>query len=184
MNISSTSINDVKIITPKKFADSRGMFSETYNLKRFSENGIELNFVQDNHVSTQRPGTIRGLHFQTDPAAQGKLVRVTRGEILDVAVDLRRSSKTFGRWVSEILSAENGKQILVPVGFAHGYCTLVADSEVVYKVTDYWSPDHERGVIWSDPDLAIDWRVAHDQVMVADKDAQLPSWKALTDFFD
>jgi dTDP-4-dehydrorhamnose 3,5-epimerase len=184
LNVVPTIIEAIKIITPKSFSDNRGVFSETYNQSRFFENGIMLNFVQDNQVATKEVGTVRGLHFQCAPTAQGKLVRVLRGSVLDVAVDLRRSSPTFGKWVSETLSAENGKQMLVPAGFAHGYCTLESDTHVLYKVTDYWSPKDERGIAWDDPDLAITWPVTTDKAVLAEKDTQLPGWRSLPSYFD
>lgn len=184
LNVVPTAIEAVKIITPKSFSDARGVFSETYNQNRFFENGITLNFVQDNQVASKEAGTIRGLHFQIPPTAQGKLLRVLSGSVLDVAVDLRRSSPTFGKWVAETLSAENGKQILVPAGFAHGYCTLEPDTLVLYKVTDYWSPKDERGLAWDDPDLAIDWPVPRERALLADKDARWPKLSALSAYFD
>lgn len=184
LNVVPTAIEAVKVLTPKSFGDARGVFSETYNRNRFIEHGIALNFIQDNQASSKEAGTVRGLHFQCSPTAQDKLVRVLRGSVLDVAVDLRRSSPTFGKWVSETLSAENGKQMLVPVGFAHGYCTLEPDTHVLYKVTDYWSPKDERGIAWNDPDLAIDWLVAPDKAILAEKDARLPALRSLPAYFD
>src|SRR5262249_51359697 len=133
-------IDAVKIVTPKLIADSRGAFCETYNQARFAEHGITANFVQDNQSASAAAGTIRGLHFQGHPAAQAKLIRVVKGRILDVAVDLRRSSRTYGKWVSEEVSAENGKQIFIPIGFAHGFCTLEADTHVFYKAGAFYSP--------------------------------------------
>ncbi|MDA9505050.1 dTDP-4-dehydrorhamnose 3,5-epimerase [Bradyrhizobium sp. CCBAU 11386] len=184
LNVVPTAIEAVKIITPKSFGDSRGVFSETYNQNRFFENGVALNFVQDNQASSKEAGTIRGLHFQIPPTAQAKLLRVLSGSVLDVAVDLRRSSPTFGKWVAETLSAENGKQILVPAGFAHGYCTLEPDTVVLYKVTDYWSPKDERGLAWDDPDLAIDWPVPREKALLAEKDTRWSKLSALPPFFD
>jgi dTDP-4-dehydrorhamnose 3,5-epimerase len=184
LTVTSTAIDDVKVIMPRGFTDARGVFCETYNRKRFVEHGIALDFVQDNQSSSREVGTIRGLHFQSHPAAQDKLVRVLRGRILDVAVDLRRSSPSFGRWVAEELSADNGKQLLVPIGFAHGFCTLEPDTIVLYKVTGYYAPEHDRGIIWNDPDLAIDWPVAADRVMLSAKDSQLPSFRSLPQYFE
>lgn len=174
MDVVSTKIPDVKIITPKKFGDHRGFFSETYSRRAFADAGIDLEFVQDNHSLSASQGTVRGLHFQTPPHAQDKLVRCVRGAILDVAVDLRRSSPTFGQYVSAVISAENWAQILVPVGFGHGFVTLEPDTEVVYKVTDYYSPSHDAGIRWDDPALAVDWKVTPEQATLSDKDQKLP----------
>lgn len=184
LTVTPTAIDAVKVIIPKNFPDARGVFCETYNHRRFVEHGIAFDFVQDNQSSSRETGTIRGLHFQSHPAAQDKLVRVVRGRILDVAVDLRRASPSYGQWVAEELSAENGKQLLVPVGFAHGFCTLEPDTEVVYKVTQYYSPAHDFGVAWDDPDLAIDWPVDRDQVVLSDKDARLPPFRSLPAYFE
>ena len=183
MEVVETAIPDVKIITPKKFGDHRGFFSETYNRRDWIEAGIDLTFVQDNHSRSAEQGTLRGLHYQIAPMAQDKLVRVARGAILDVAVDLRRDSPTFGQHVSEVISAENWKQVLVPIGFAHGYVTLEPDTEVLYKTTDFYSVEHERGIIWSDPDLGIDWGIGEGQVILSEKDLALPTLKEATDFF-
>ncbi|QNN24910.1 dTDP-4-dehydrorhamnose 3,5-epimerase [Planctomycetales bacterium ZRK34] len=174
MDVVSTKIPDVKIITPKKYGDHRGFFSETYSRRAFADAGIDLEFVQDNHSLSASQGTVRGLHFQTPPHAQDKLVRCVRGAILDVAVDLRRSSPTFGQYVSAVISADNWAQILVPVGFGHGFVTLEPDTEVVYKVTDYYSPSHDAGIRWDDPALAVDWKVTPEQATLSDKDQKLP----------
>ena len=157
IDVEPTTLSDVKIIKPKRFGDSRGFVSEVYNQRALAEAGIELLFVQDNHSCSVSKGTVRGLHFQTVPVAQAKLVRVTRGRVLDVAVDLRRSSPTFGRHIAVELSAVNWLQLLVPVGFAHGFCTLEADTEVLYKVTAYYEPAHDKGIAWDDPALGIPW---------------------------
>jgi dTDP-4-dehydrorhamnose 3,5-epimerase len=183
LEITSTAIPDVKVLLPKSFADARGAFSETFNAARFAEHGIRLDFVQDNQSWSAQAGTIRGLHFQSPPRAQAKLVRVLRGRIFDVAVDLRKASPTYGRWVSEELSAQNRKQLLIPIGFAHGFCTLEPDTEVFYKATDYYSPPHDLGIAWDDPDLAIGWPVQKDKVMVSEKDARQPTFSALADYF-
>ncbi|MSP87963.1 MAG: dTDP-4-dehydrorhamnose 3,5-epimerase [Alphaproteobacteria bacterium] len=174
MKVVDTQIPEVKIVTPAKFGDRRGFFSETYSRKAFAASGIDLDFVQDNHASSAEPGTVRGLHFQIAPMAQAKLVRVTRGAIFDVAVDIRRGSRSFGKWVGARISAEAWNQILVPAGFAHGYCTLEPDTEVVYKVTDYYAPEHERGFLWNDPAVGIDWPVVPDKAILSDKDRKLP----------
>ncbi|MBB1092286.1 dTDP-4-dehydrorhamnose 3,5-epimerase [Rhodopseudomonas palustris] len=184
LTVTPSAIEAVKVIVPKSFADTRGAFCETYNHKRFVEHGISFEFVQDNQSVSAEAGTIRGLHFQSPPAAQDKLVRVLRGRILDVAVDLRRSSPTFGKWVAKELSAENGKQLLVPVGFAHGFCTLEPDTHVLYKVTSYYSPAHDLGVAWDDPDLAIDWPIRSDEAVLSDKDLRQPSFRSLAPVFE
>jgi dTDP-4-dehydrorhamnose 3,5-epimerase len=173
-SIEPTAIEAVKIITPRRFGDARGWFSEVYSKKLFGEAGIELDFVQDNHSASSTKGTLRGLHFQTPPFAQDKLVRVTQGRILDVAVDLRRSSPTFGQHVAVELSQENGRQLLVPVGFAHGFCTLEDDTEVLYKVTNYYAPAHDFGLAWDDPELGIAWPVASGEAILSDKDRAHP----------
>lgn len=182
--VTSTSIEAVKIITPKSFVDARGVLCETYNRDRFVEHGIALEFVQDTQSSSVRTGTIRGLHFQSNPAAQGKLVRVLSGSIFGVAVDLRRSSPTFGNWTAEKLSAADGKQMLLPVRFAHGFCTLEPDTVVFYKVTAFYSPANDQGIAWDDPDLAIEWPVPPDQAILSDRDMRLPKLNSLTDYFE
>lgn len=174
MKIERLAIPDVVLITPKNFRDERGFFSETWNERTLSAAGIDLRFVQDNHALSRTKGTVRGLHFQTPPKAQDKLIRCTRGSILDVAVDLRRSSKTYGQHVAVVLSAGNWSQLLVPKGFAHGYATLEPDTEVVYKVTDYYSPPHDKGLAWDDPELAIAWGIARAQAVLSDKDKMQP----------
>jgi dTDP-4-dehydrorhamnose 3,5-epimerase len=181
--VTPTAIPDVKVLVPKVFGDARGSFSETYNAAQFAESGIKLVFVQDNQSWSARAGTVRGLHFQSPPKAQDKLVRVVRGSILDVAVDLRRASRTYGKWVAEELSAQNRKQLLVPIGFAHGFCTLTPDTEVIYKVTEFYSPADDLGIAWDDPDLAIDWPVNKDEVTLSDKDARQSAFSTLTAFF-
>ncbi len=184
MHVVDTQIPEVKIMTPKKFGDHRGFFSETYNRRDWIEAGIDLTFVQDNHSCSAAQGTLRGLHYQILPMVQDKLVRVAHGAILDVAVDLRSGSPTFGQHVSEVISAENWKQVLVPVGFAHGFVTLEPDTEVLYKTTDFYSPEHDRGIIWSDPDLGIDWGTEEGQVILSEKDRLLPRLSDVTEFFE
>ncbi|MCH8097934.1 MAG: dTDP-4-dehydrorhamnose 3,5-epimerase [Proteobacteria bacterium] len=184
LEIERLSIPDVLVITPKRHRDARGFFSETYKRRELAAAGIELDFVQDNHASSPRRGTIRGLHFQIAPFEQTKLVRVTRGAIFDVALDIRQGSPSYGQHVSTIISAENWRQILVPAGFAHGYCCLDPDTEVIYKVTDYYSPDHERGVLWNDPALGIDWPVPDAEVIVSGKDGDNPVLAELPGYFD
>lgn len=174
MKIERLAIPDVVLITPKNFRDERGFFSETWNERTLSAAGFDLRFVQDNHALSRTKGTVRGLHFQTPPKAQDKLIRCTRGSILDVAVDIRHSSKTYGQHVAIVLSAENWSQLLVPKGFAHGYATLEPDTEVIYKVSDYYSPAHDKGLAWDDPELAIAWGIARAQAVLSDKDKMQP----------
>lgn len=183
MRIDDTPLAGVKIITPTKFGDHRGFFSEVYNEAKWGEAGLSIRFVQDNHSWSAAAGTIRGLHFQIAPHAQDKLVRVTRGRILDVAVDLRRSSPTFGRHFGVELSAENWAQLLVPVGFAHGFCTLTDAAEVLYKVSGFHSAAHDRGLAWDDPDLGVAWPVAHASAILSDKDRRWPRLRDLADTF-
>jgi dTDP-4-dehydrorhamnose 3,5-epimerase len=184
LTVETTAIPAVKILTPKRFGDERGFFSEVYNEQRFAEAGIAVRFVQDNHSLSAAAGTVRGLHFQSPPYAQDKLVRVVRGRILDIAVDLRRSSPTYGHHVAVELSAESWQQIFVPVGFAHGFCTLEAETEVIYKTSSYYSAAHDLGVDWQDPTLAIDWPVSPDRATLSDKDRRLPGLADLPAFFD
>ncbi|MGH9342901.1 MAG: dTDP-4-dehydrorhamnose 3,5-epimerase [Terriglobia bacterium] len=184
MEIQATAISDVRIIKPKRHGDSRGFFSETYNKKALGEAGIYLNFVQDNHSLSAERGVVRGLHFQTPPYAQDKLIRVVRGAIFDVAVDLRKRSPTFGKHVSVVLSAAEWNQLLVPVGFAHGFCTLEPETEVIYKVTAYYSPEHDKGLFWNDPNLAIPWPVSPDKAILSGKDERLPRLAELNECFD
>lgn len=178
-----TRIPDVKVLVPGKFGDHRGFFSETYNKRALAGIGIDLDFVQDNDTMSAEKGTVRGLHFQVEPFSQHKLVRVVRGAILDVAVDVRRGSPTFGQHVAVELSAETWNQILVPIGFAHGFCTLEPDSHIVYKVTNYYSPDHDRGLRWDDPALGIDWPVTPDAAVLSDRDRNWPKLSDLPSHF-
>lgn len=158
MKVIATAIPDVKIIEQKVFGDERGFFMETWNVRTFKTAGIDGGFVQDNHSRSVR-NTLRGLHYQIQ-RPQGKLVRVVAGEVFDVAVDLRKGSKTFGQWVGEILSAENKRQLWVPEGFAHGFLALSETAEFLYKTTDYYAPEHERCILWDDPELGIKWPLA------------------------
>jgi dTDP-4-dehydrorhamnose 3,5-epimerase len=183
LEVEATDIPDVKIITPKKFGDSRGFFSEVYNRRSFVAAGIALEFVQDNQSLSAETGTLRGLHFQSPPFAQDKLVRVTRGRILDVAVDIRRGSATFGRHVAVELSAENWRQLLVPIGFAHAFVTLEPMTEVIYKVTNYYSAAHDLGLAWDDPDLGIAWPAPPGGVTLSDKDRRHPRLRDLPPVF-
>jgi len=184
IRVQNLEIPDVKVISGTKFGDSRGFFSETYQKRAFAEVGIAQDFVQDNHSYSAMKFVLRGLHFQSPPFAQDKLVRVTRGRILDVAVDLRRASKTFGKWVSAEISAHEWNQILVPIGFAHGVLTLEPDTEILYKVTNYYSPKHDLGVRWDDPDLAIEWPVTKSEIVLSEKDKSQPYLKDLSVLFD
>jgi dTDP-4-dehydrorhamnose 3,5-epimerase len=170
MRIETLAIPDVKLVMPGIVRDHRGFFSETFNGEAFRRAVADVAFVQDNHSFSCAKGVVRGLHFQSLPHAQGKLVRVTRGSVFDVAVDVRRGSPTYGRHVSALLSAENWAQLWIPVGFAHGFCTLEADTEVLYKVTDYYAPACDRGLLFDDPDLGIEWPVSPAQAILSDKD--------------
>ena len=172
MQIEQTPLPDVLIVTPRRFGDARGWFSETWNAARMAEAGLDLPWVQDNHSLSAAKGTLRGLHFQSPPRAQDKLVRCTAGAILDVAVDIRTGSPNYGRWVGVKLSAENGRQLFVPKGFLHGFLTLTDGAEVQYKCTDIYSPDHDGAVRWDDPALGIDWGIATP--ILSDKDARAP----------
>jgi dTDP-4-dehydrorhamnose 3,5-epimerase len=164
-----------KLINPKRFADGRGWFSETYNARSYAALGVDVEFCQDNHSLSKPAGVIRGLHFQRPPHAQAKLVRCVRGRIWDVAVDIRAGSPTYGKAVGAELSGDNGRQLFVPAGFAHGFLTLEPDTEVEYKVSDYYAPDCDGGLIWDDPDLALDWPLpAGSAPVLSDKDRALP----------
>ncbi len=184
MEIVCTAISDVKILVPPRHVDHRGFFSETWNRLAFEEAGIPHEFVQDNHSLSVAKGTLRGLHFQVPPYAQDKLVRVVHGAILDVAVDLRRGSPTFGKHVTAEISADAWNQVFVPIGFAHGYCTLVPNTQIIYKVSCRYAPDHERGLLWNDPALGIDWPVSADEAVISDRDRQMPLLSELTDVFE
>lgn len=174
MDITATEIPGVLLLKPRHFRDARGYFVETYNQRGAHAAGLAADFVQDNQAFSRQRGTVRALHFQAPPHAQAKLVRVLRGSIYDVAVDLRAGSPSYGRWVATTLTAQGGEQIFVPRGFGHGYCTLEADTEVAYKVDDYYAPDCDRGLIWNDPTLAIDWPVTASAAVLSDKDQKLP----------
>ena len=175
MKVEALSIPDVKLIAPSIFKDERGFFSETFNVRTLASVGISEPFVQDNHSLSVPRGVVRGLHFQIPPHAQAKLVRVVRGAILDVAVDIRHGSPTFGKHVTCVLSASNWSQLWVPRGFAHGFCTLEPNTEVIYKVTDYYAPASDRGLRWDDPELAIAWPVASGDAILSPKDRTHPT---------
>lgn len=168
-----TKFNDVYLLEPQVFTDSRGFFMESYNERTLRELGVTAAFVQDNHALSNQSGVLRALHYQLPPKAQAKLVRVTRGAIYDVIVDIRKSSPTFGEWMGFVLSEGNRRQLFVPRGFAHGYCTLVDHTEVQYKVDEYYSPEHDRGIRWNDPQLHIDWPVSDP--ILSEKDQAHPS---------
>jgi dTDP-4-dehydrorhamnose 3,5-epimerase len=172
------------LIKPARIGDARGWFSETFRAERFRENAGPVDFVQHNQSMSAAKGTVRGLHFQLEPMAQGKLVRCLKGAILDVAVDIRRSSPTFGQHVSAELTADNGHQLWVPPGFAHGFVTLAENTEVFYLVTAYYSPAHDRGLLWNDPALGIDWGIGEGEAQLSDKDRKQPLLADLPDLFD
>lgn len=178
---SAPGIPDVKILTIERHADARGFLAEVYDRRAFEAAGLALDLVQENQSFSVRPGTVRGLHYQVAPRAQAKLVRVTRGAILDVAVDLRRGSPTFGRHTAVTISAATGDQLLLPEGFAHGFCTLEPETEVIYKLTDRYAPDLERGLLWNDPALGIAWPVSPERAIVSEKDRRLPPLAELVD---
>ena len=177
--IAETSLPGVLILTPRRFGDARGWFEETWSAAALADAGFTRPFVQDNHAMSGRRGVVRGLHFQAPPRAQDKLLRCARGAILDVAVDIRRGSPTYGRSVAVELSEDNGRQLLVPRGFAHGYLTLSERADVLYKVTDTYAPETEGGLLWSDPALGIDWPVGLEEATVNARDAAWPTLAAL-----
>jgi dTDP-4-dehydrorhamnose 3,5-epimerase len=173
MQIEATSLPDCVILTPARFGDARGWFSETWSARRMAEAGLPNDWVQDNHSFSATVGTLRGLHFQRPPHAQDKLVRCTRGAIFDVAVDVRRGSATYGKWVGVDLTPENGRQLLVPKGFLHGFVTRAPDTEVQYKCTDTYAPDCDGGIRWDDPTIGIDWGVTDPVLSAKDQIAPL-----------
>jgi dTDP-4-dehydrorhamnose 3,5-epimerase len=181
--IAAEGLPAVRVIRPCRHQDARGYFSEVWREDAMRQAGIDVRFVQENHTLSRIKGTIRGLHFQIGPAAQGKLVRCVRGSIFDVAVDIRRGSPTFGRHVSLILSTENWKQLYVPIGFAHGYCTLEPETEVTYKVTAYYDPASERGLAWDDPEIGIAWPVDGEKAVLVSRDRLYPRLSELSDVF-
>jgi dTDP-4-dehydrorhamnose 3,5-epimerase len=178
VDVSSLAIADVKIFTPNRFADSRGYFTETYAKRKFDPHAPDLDFVQDNESYSRDAFTVRGLHYQAPPFAQDKLIRVIRGSIFDVAVDVRKSSPSFGRWVGATLTAANGKQLLAPKGFLHGFMTLEPDTLVAYKVTNYYDKASDGAVFWGSPELAIDWPVIDGRAILSEKDASAPRFSA------
>ena len=183
MKVERLGIADVVLLTPPRFSDERGFFSETFNAERLAAIGIDRPFIQDNQSLSVTKRTIRGLHCQLEPHAQGKLVRCIRGAIFDVAVDARTSSSTYGQHVSAVLSADNWAQLWIPAGFLHGFCTLDSDTEVIYKVTDRYDRAAERGVAWDDPELGIAWPTAPGEALLSDKDRVLPPFSAARGWF-
>lgn len=183
MRIETTPLAGVLLITPRRHGDARGFFSETFRAEALAEAGFSRPFIQDNHSRSPRRGTVRGLHFQTPAQPQDKLIRVTRGAMLDAVVDLRAGSPTYGRSFAAELSEDNWRQLLVPVGFAHGFQTLTDDVEALYKVSSYYAPEHERGLRWDDPALDIDWPLRGEDVLVNDRDAAWPTLDALGPVF-
>lgn len=169
-------MKSILLISPQRFTDKRGFFAETYSLSKYKDMGIDIEFVQDNHSLSSDVGTLRGLHFQSPPHAQAKLVRCGRGAFFDVAIDIRRGSPTFGKWKGYELSAENGHQLYVPVGFAHGFVTLEPNSEIVYKCSNYYTPIAERSLRWDDPEIGIEWPL-QDHLILSDKDTIAPLLK-------
>ena len=178
MKISSKESDGEILIKPKRFSDNRGYFSELYSRTKYTDLGIDIEFVQDNHSLSSDIGTLRGLHFQRPPKAQAKLVRCGRGAIYDVVVDIRKESPNYGNWQGYELSANNGMQLFVPVGFAHGFVTLKRNSEIVYKCSDYYAPETEGSVLWEDPELGIDWKLKGEPI-ISDKDQRAPLFKDL-----
>ncbi|MEK5058189.1 dTDP-4-dehydrorhamnose 3,5-epimerase [Paenibacillus sp. FSL H7-0326] len=172
MKLIKTKLSEVLLIETPVYGDHRGFFTESYNKSTFNEFGIENNFIQDNHSFSAEAGTLRGLHYQLNEAAQTKLVRVLAGAIYDVAVDIRKNSSTYGHWVGVVLSESNKRQLLIPKGFAHGFCTITPNTQVLYKVDNYYSKENDRGILWSDPTLNIDWPT--NKVILSDKDQQHP----------
>lgn len=174
MQIEDTPLAGVRVITPSRFGDHRGFFSESYNRDTLADHGIDITFIQDNHSLSRTRGTVRGLHFQAPPRAQDKLVRCGRGALFDVAVDIRTSSPTYGHWFGTELSFENGRQLLVPAGFAHGFVTLEPDTEIIYKCSDSYAPETEGALRWDDPQIGIDWPISDFDPILSDKDAIAP----------
>ncbi|QUJ75999.1 dTDP-4-dehydrorhamnose 3,5-epimerase [Sulfitobacter albidus] len=174
MQIEHTALQGVVILTPQRHGDDRGFFSESWNRARMEAAGLDFDFVQDNHSVSAAVGTVRGLHFQRPPSAQAKLIRCGRGALLDVAVDIRRGSPTFGQWISVELTAHNGKQLLIPEGFLHGFATRAPDTEIIYKCTDYYAPECDAGVRFDDPGIGIDWQLDGIDPVLSDKDRKAP----------
>lgn len=176
MLVEKTDLVGVLLLTPKRFSDARGFFSETWNRKSLAEHGLDYDWVQDNHSVSVQPGTVRGLHFQAPPHAQDKLVRCGKGAFFDVAVDIRRGSPTYGKWVGYELSFANGRQMLIPAGFLHGFATHEPNTEIIYKCSDYYAPECERAVRFNCPDLGIDWQMGDLEPVLSEKDAAAPGF--------
>ncbi|MFD0859928.1 dTDP-4-dehydrorhamnose 3,5-epimerase [Roseovarius aquimarinus] len=174
MDVEHTALEGVVILTPARHADARGFFSESWNRARMAALGLDHDFVQDNHSLSRAAGTVRGLHFQRPPHAQAKLVRCGRGSLLDIAVDIRKGSPTYGQWASAVLTAENGRQLLIPEGFLHGFVTLEDETEIIYKCSDYYAPDCDAAVRFDDPDIGIDWQLGDAAPVLSAKDAAAP----------
>jgi dTDP-4-dehydrorhamnose 3,5-epimerase len=174
LQIEKTALEGVLLLTPPRFGDARGFFSESWNRRRMAESGLDIDFVQDNHSFSARPGTVRGMHFQAPPHAQAKLVRCGRGRLLDVVIDIRRGSPGYGKWTGVELSFENGKQLLIPAGFLHGFVTREPDTEILYKCSDYFAPDCDGAVRFDDPDIGIDWGFDTASAVLSDKDRAAP----------
>ena len=174
MIVEKTTLPGVMLLTPQRFGDARGFFSESWNRQRMLDAGLDYDFVQDNHSLSMAQGTLRGLHYQSPPHAQAKLVRCGRGSLFDVVVDIRRGSPTYGHWAGFRLSFKNGRQVLIPKGFLHGFVTLEPETEIIYKCTDYYAPDCDGAVAWDDPDLGIDWGLETAPIL-SDKDAAAPT---------
>jgi dTDP-4-dehydrorhamnose 3,5-epimerase len=183
VQVLTTDLPDVLILEPARFGDQRGFFSESWNRRRMAEAGIDIDFVQDNHSMSREAGTLRGLHFQTPPHAQAKLVRCGRGVLYDVAVDIRHGSPTYGRWTGAELSFENGRQMLVPAGFLHGFVTREPDTEIIYKCSDYYAPDCDAAVRFDDTDIGIDWALDGPPIL-SEKDAAAPRLHDLPRYFE
>ncbi|GKY88626.1 dTDP-4-dehydrorhamnose 3,5-epimerase [Sinisalibacter aestuarii] len=183
MKVEATALEGVLILTPERFGDNRGFFSETWNRARMAEAGLDLDFCQDNHSFSAIRGTVRGLHFQSPPDAQAKLVRCGRGRLYDVAVDIRRGSPGYGRWVGVELSFENGRQLLIPEGFLHGFVTLEPDTEIAYKCSAFYAPGSDGAVRFDDPDIGIDWPLEPGAAVLSQKDANAPRLRDITSPF-
>jgi dTDP-4-dehydrorhamnose 3,5-epimerase len=183
MRVEDAPLPGVKILAPDKHGDARGFFSETYSKSRYAALGIVDEFIQDNHSLSVEKGVVRGLHFQTNPVAQAKLLRVVRGSVLDVVVDIRHGSPAFGQHVAVRISAEDWNQIYVPAGLAHGFCTLEPNTEVLYKVSAPYAPANEAGLLWNDPDLGIDWPVSEKDAILSPKDREHPRLKDMNRYF-
>lgn len=183
MDVTDLPLSGLKLITPNRFGDGRGFFAETWNARRYAEAGITCDFVQDNHSLSSQKGTVRGLHFQAPPHAQAKLVHCGQGSLFDVAVDIRQGSPSYGQWWGATLSAENGHQLFIPEGFLHGFVTLVDNTEIVYKCSDYYAPEVDGAVRFDDPEIAIDWPTDTSNAVLSAKDAAAPLLEELENPF-